>query len=46
MNGVLDLAVERFKALEEDEQDEVKSKIVAFRNLYAFFVSGDSVSGY
>ena len=36
VNGILDQAVERFKALDEDEQDEVKSKIVAFRNLYAF----------
>ena len=36
MNGILDKAVERFKTLEEEEQGEVKSKIISFRNLYAF----------
>jgi len=36
MNGVLDLAVERFKELDEDEQEEFKSLCVNFRNMYAF----------
>lgn len=36
MNGVLDLAVERFKVLEETEQDEAKALLVNFRNLYGF----------
>ena len=36
MNGVLDLAVERFKALPEAQQDDFKSKCVGFRNLYGF----------
>jgi type I restriction enzyme R subunit len=36
MNGILDLAVERFKALEDDEQEEFKSLCVDFRNMYAF----------
>jgi type I restriction enzyme R subunit len=36
MNGVLDLAVERFKALPEAVQDDFKSKCVCFRNLYSF----------
>jgi type I restriction enzyme R subunit len=36
MNGILDLAVERFKHLTEAEQDEFKSKLVSFRNLYGF----------
>jgi len=36
MNGVLDLAVERFKALPEAVQDDFKSKCVSFRNLYSF----------
>ncbi|WP_347275278.1 RNA-binding domain-containing protein [Candidatus Kuenenia sp.] len=36
MNGILDLAVERFKELEDDEQEETKSLFVNFRNMYAF----------
>lgn len=36
MNGILDLAVDRFKAREEDEREEVKALLVNFRNLYAF----------
>lgn len=36
MNGVLDLAVERYKGLEESEQEELKSWLVNFRNMYAF----------
>jgi len=36
MNGILDLAVERFKQLDEEAQGEFKSLLVNFRNLYAF----------
>jgi type I restriction enzyme R subunit len=36
LNAILDQAVERFKALEEPDQDEFKVKLVSFRNLYAF----------
>jgi len=36
MNAILDSAVERFKKLEDKEQEEFKSKLVNFRNLYAF----------
>ena len=36
MNGVLDAAVERFKALDETAQDETKALLVNFRNLYGF----------
>ncbi|MCP4459347.1 MAG: type I restriction endonuclease subunit R [Cytophagales bacterium] len=36
MNGVLDSAVNRFNELNEEEQEEFKSKLVSFRNLYAF----------
>ncbi|MDT3721239.1 type I restriction endonuclease subunit R [Pseudomonas oryzihabitans] len=36
MNGLLDLAVERFKQLEEEEQLECKGLLVSFRNLYGF----------
>jgi type I restriction enzyme R subunit len=36
MNGVLDHAVERFKARDEDEREEVKALLVNFRNLYGF----------
>lgn len=36
MNGVLDLAVERFKTLAQAEQEDFKSKCVSFRNLYGF----------
>lgn len=36
MNGILDLAVERFKVLDEVEQQELKGLCVNFRNMYAF----------
>jgi len=36
MNSILDKAVVRFNDLEEEEQEEFKSKLVNFRNLYAF----------
>lgn len=36
MNGVLDKAVERYKDLEEVEQEEFKSLLVNFRNMYGF----------
>lgn len=36
MNSILDKAVERFKSLDEEEQEEFKSKLVSFRNLYGF----------
>ena len=36
MNSILDIAVERFKALEEEEQEEFKGKLMSFRNLYTF----------
>ena len=36
MNGVLDQAVDRFKALPEEEREERKAMLVNFRNLYGF----------
>ncbi|MHB8707998.1 MAG: type I restriction endonuclease subunit R [Desulfuromonadales bacterium] len=36
MNGILDGAVSRFKDLAEDEQEEFRSLLVGFRNLYGF----------
>lgn len=36
MNSVLDKAVERYRELEETEQEEFKSNLVSFRNLYGF----------
>lgn len=36
MNGILDKAVERYKNLEEQEQEEFKSLLVNFRNMYGF----------
>lgn len=36
INAVLDHAVERFKALDEDEQDRFKGQLASFRNLYGF----------
>lgn len=36
MNGILDLGVERFKLLNEEKQEDFKSKLVSFRNLYGF----------
>ncbi len=36
LNAIIDVAVERFKALDEEGQDEFKSQLVSFRNLYMF----------
>ena len=36
LNALIDLAVERFTALAEKEQDLFRGKLGAFRNLYAF----------
>ena len=36
LNALLDLAVERFKALGEEDQNLFKGKLVSFRNLYGF----------
>jgi len=36
MNGVLDKAVERYTALSEDGQEELKGLLVNFRNMYGF----------
>ena len=36
LNGLLDLAVERFAQLEEEDQNLFKGQLVSFRNLYAF----------
>lgn len=36
LNAMLDHAVERFKELEEQEQDEFKSQLTSFRSLYMF----------
>lgn len=36
MNGILDQAVERFKARTNEEQEEVKTLFVNFRNMYSF----------
>ncbi len=36
MNAVLDQAVQRYKALEAEQQDECKAQLVNFRNLYGF----------
>lgn len=36
MNGALDLAVERYKQLDKPGQEELKSGLVNFRNMYAF----------
>lgn len=36
MNSILDIAVDRFKDIEEEEQGEFKSKLISFRNLYGF----------
>lgn len=36
MNGILDKAVDRYKALPEDEQEEFKGLCVNFRSLYGF----------
>jgi type I restriction enzyme R subunit len=36
LNGIIDRAVERYKTLDDSDQDQFKSKLVSFRNLYAF----------
>lgn len=36
LNAMIDMAVERFKALTEEQQDEFKSQVVSFRSLYMF----------
>jgi len=36
LNGIIDRAVERYKTLDDNDKDEFKSKVVSFRNLYAF----------
>lgn len=36
MNGILDKAVERFRAQDEEEREQVKALLVNFRNLYGF----------
>jgi len=36
MNAVLDLAVERYKELDESDREEIKGLLVNFRNMYAF----------
>ena len=36
LNAMIDMAVERFNHLEEEQQDEFKTQLVSFRNLYMF----------
>jgi type I restriction enzyme R subunit len=36
MNRILDLAVSRFRVKSDDEQEEFRSSLISFRNLYAF----------
>ena len=36
MNAILDRVVERFKALDEDDREQYRDILTAFRNLYAF----------
>ncbi|MEX2367471.1 MAG: type I restriction endonuclease [Pseudohongiellaceae bacterium] len=36
LNAMIDVAVERFKQLDEEEKDEFKSQLVSFRSLYLF----------
>ncbi|MGF6791714.1 type I restriction endonuclease subunit R [Paraburkholderia sp. 35.1] len=36
LNGLLDLAIERFKQLGEEDQNLFKGQLVSFRNLYSF----------
>lgn len=36
LNGILDLAIERFKVLSEEDQNLFKGQLVSFRNLYSF----------
>jgi type I restriction enzyme, R subunit len=36
LNGIIDKAVARYAILDDNKKDEFKSKMVSFRNLYAF----------
>lgn len=36
LNGLLDVVIERFKKLEEEDQNLFKGQLVSFRNLYGF----------
>jgi len=36
LNALLDLAIERFKVLSEEDQSLLKGQLVSFRNLYSF----------
>ncbi|MBU1169683.1 MAG: DEAD/DEAH box helicase family protein [Proteobacteria bacterium] len=36
LNGLLDLAIERYKAHKEEDQNLFKGQLVSFRNLYSF----------
>ena len=36
MNAILDRSVERFKELEEDDREQCRGQLTAFRNLYGF----------
>ncbi len=36
INAIIDLAVTRFKELEEDDREEFRGVLIAFRNLYSF----------
>lgn len=36
MNSIIDIAVDRFDQLHEEEQEEFKSTLLSFRSLYAF----------
>ena len=36
LNRIVDQAVERFKALNEDRQEEFRGRLISFRNLYSF----------
>lgn len=36
LNGILDVAVERFKELGEEDQNLFKGQLISFRNLYSF----------
>ncbi|WP_323658218.1 type I restriction endonuclease subunit R [Pectobacterium versatile] len=36
LNGLLDLAIERFNILNEEDQNLLKGQLVSFRNLYSF----------
>ena len=36
MNAILDVAVQRFRDREEEEREEFRGQLKAYRNLYAF----------